>query len=179
MEENNNNMNEQMEEDYFEESVSPVPTESDQDEQTTETSTEKIPEENEMIDDAQKEGVNENFLEDVFKILLKKELEENEEEVEEVEEVTSGNVEEVNEVENESQQQEVSGGSANDYSSLLSTITDQLAETNVDIETIISQNENNNMNSTLNSQSCTNVLLIVIIVILLVDILIHFIRGLF
>ena len=140
MEENNTNMNEQMEEDYFEECVSPVPTESDQEEHTPETKEEKIPEETEMIDDAQKEGVNENFLEDVFKILLKREMEEKEE-VEEVEEVSSGNVEEEYEVENESPQVEVSGGSANDYSSLLSTITDQLSETNVHIIVFILAND--------------------------------------
>ena len=68
-----------------------------------------------------------------------------------------------------------------DYSSQLSDILTEIGITNSDLEEFIDsyteQIENNNINSPLNSQSCTNVLLLIIIIIMMTKAAIHFIRG--
>ena len=68
-----------------------------------------------------------------------------------------------------------------DYSSQLQSILTEIGITNSDMEEFIDayteQNETNNINAALNSQSCTNVLLIVIITLMLSKFTVHLVRG--
>ena len=68
-----------------------------------------------------------------------------------------------------------------DYSTQLQSILTEIGITNNDleefIETYTEQNETNNINAALNSQSCTNVLLIVIITLMLSKFTVHLVRG--
>ena len=68
-----------------------------------------------------------------------------------------------------------------DYSIQLQSILTEIGITNSDLEEFIDayteQNETNNINAALNSQSCTNVLLIVIITLMLSKFTVHLVRG--
>lgn len=100
-----------------------------QTEQQKENDTNTIPEETEIIDDAAKEGVNDNFLEDVIKILLKDKVGDTEEKEEEEEEENMKKGDE----QNETYAEISSGNSGNsdiDYSGILGDISGKLDNNN-------------------------------------------------
>lgn len=68
-----------------------------------------------------------------------------------------------------------------DYSVTLNAILDELVEVNSNYESLQTYleetNYNNSMNSTLSSQSATNVLLCIAIIVALIDLVYHFAKG--
>ena len=162
----------------------PVPTSSDPTLPTEDNL--DIKEENQnIIDDASKEGTNDDFLKEVVKFFMNENSNKNEDEVpdttlEEHDKEKRENEETKVIKDKEEIVKSVSSGNADiDYTGLLGDIVGNQQTIIDNQQYLISVSDDNNINSALNSQSCTNVLLMIVIVILLADILVHFIRGLF
>lgn len=134
----------------------------------------EIPQEENKEDD--------DFFKDVIKMLIqdKTDNESIEDDKENESEDSSESVPElVPDPTNDTVENDVSSGNAIDYSGLLGDIISRQDNIIENQEYIIAVSDDNKINSTLESQSATNVLLMIVIVILLVDLLVHFIRGLF
>ena len=162
----------------------PVPTSSDPTIPTEDNL--DVKEENQnIIDDAAKEGTNDDFLKEVVKFFMNENSNKDvdiqpDTSLEEHDKEKKENGEEVSNLNNQENEKSVSSGNADiDYSGLLGDIVGNQQTIIDNQQYLISVNDDNNINSGLNTQSCTNVLLMIIIVILLTDILVHFIRGLF
>ena len=145
-----------------------------------------VKEENQnIIDDAAKEGTNDDFLKEVVKFFMNENSNKLEDEVpdttlEEHDKEKKENDDATIEEDKEENVKSVTSGNADiDYTGLLGDIVGNQQTIIDNQQYLISVNDDNNINSALNSQSCTNVLLMIVIVILLTDILVHFIRGLF
>lgn len=122
-----------------------------------------------------------DFFKDIIKMLIQDKSSDSQSDLETEDSEQPSNVapDENPDQQNDVIEEEVSSGNTIDYSGLLGDIIakeDNLIENQ---EYLIAVSDDNKINSTLESQSATNVLLMIVIVILLVDLLVHFIRGLF
>lgn len=132
--------------------------------------------ENEIQDSEDKD-----FFKDVIKMLIQDKNSDSPDDLEttDKEKISDVDPESSPDPQNELDEEDVSSGNAIDYSGLLGDIIAKEDNMIENQEYLIAISEDNKINSTLESQSATNVLLMVVIVILLVDLLVHFIRGLF
>lgn len=122
-----------------------------------------------------------DFFKDVIKMLIQDKTSDSLDDLETTDTIQTSDVdpESAPDPQNELDVGEVSSGNAIDYSGLLGDIIAKEDNMIENQEYLIAVSDDNKINSTLESQSATNVLLMVVIVILLVDLLVHFIRGLF
>lgn len=132
--------------------------------------------ENEIQDSEDKD-----FFKDVIKMLIQDKNSDSPDDLEttDKEKISDVDPESSPDPQNELDEEDVSSGNAIDYSGLLGDIIAKEDNMIENQDYLIAISEDNKINSTLESQSATNVLLMVVIVILLVDLLVHFIRGLF
>lgn len=127
---------------------------------------------------------NDDFFKDVIKMLIQDKTtdSENDDDLENDDVEHGGSSGEVPELVPDPRnelQEDVTSGNAIDYSGLLGDIISRQDAVIENQEYLIAVSDDNNINSTLESQTATNVLLMVVIVILLVNILVKFVRGLF
>lgn len=122
-----------------------------------------------------------DFFKDVIKMLIQDKTSDSPDDLETTDSEQTSDVvpESAPDPQNELDDEEVSSGNAIDYSGLLGEIIAKQDNMIENQEYLIAVSDDNKINSTLESQSATNVLLMIVIVILLVDLLVHFIRGLF
>lgn len=132
--------------------------------------------ENEIQDSEDKD-----FFKDVIKMLIQDKNSDSPDDLEttDKEKISDVDPESSPDPQNELDEEDVSSGNAIDYSGLLGDIIAKEDNMIENQEYLIAISDDNKINSTLESQSATNVLLMIVIVILLVDLLVHFIRGLF